>query len=197
MEPLFKKIILGFLILLTLNVSAQGPLRHVKTDIFELWYSEQYLEPTQVHYSVLCNSKTHFSRAGLNFYSNDSIRTTTDSYYKNNDYDKGHMAPAADFNCNENWLKETFSYLNCTLQNQYLNRGVWKELEDYERELAMTSTVYVEIEIEFKGATKVKDALVPSGFFKTLYRNGKPYQKYYFPNVKPTKDWQSYLIQTF
>ena len=110
--------------------------------------------------------------------------------YAGTGYDKGHMAPAADFNCTTDMLKQTFSYLNCALQNQYLNRGVWKLLEAYERELAKSDSVNVKIIVVFDKNSVVlpSGAHVPSGFYKiiTLTKANKII-KYYFPNEKPTK----------
>jgi endonuclease G len=56
--------------------------------------------------------------------------------YLNNVYDRGHLAPAADFNCDLATLRKTFTYLNCALQYDELNRGVWRLLEEHERVLA-------------------------------------------------------------
>jgi DNA/RNA endonuclease G (NUC1) len=101
------------------------------------------------------------------------------------------MAPAADFNCDKEMLYKTFSYLNCALQNQYLNRGVWKMLEIQEREWAQTQPVTVIIEVVFdKTSPKLSTgATIPSGFKKTIYlEKTKKVHKYYFPNTTPTKE---------
>jgi endonuclease G, mitochondrial len=169
---------------------SQKPLRDsvfVKTPIYEVMYSEKLESPLWLKYTVLCPTGTT-SRSGMDFYMCDSIKTSDNADYVNNVWDKGHMAPAADFNCTKEMLKQTFSYLNCALQNQYLNRGVWRLLEMQEREWAKTETVQVTIVVEFKNSTKLPSgATVPSGFYKTIYltKTKKTY-KYYFPNKKPT-----------
>ena len=170
---------------------------HVKTSIYELMYSEKYLEPLWVKYTVLCTNGTA-SRAGMDFYTNDSIKTSSNADYVNNVYDKGHMAPAADFNCDKQTLFMTFSYLNCALQDQYLNRGVWRFLEEYERELAKKEPVTVKIVVVFDKTSKTlpSGAKIPSGFYKyiTLVKSKKTLV-YYFPNVKPTKaKYTDYLV---
>lgn len=96
-------------------------------------------------------------------------------------------------------LCKTFSYLNCALQNQYLNRGVWRLLESYERQLAVAAPgTKVEIILEFKVKTKLPTgATVPSGFYKRITAGNKVYM-YYFPNVKPiTSDYTKYQITTW
>jgi endonuclease G len=168
----------------------------VKTEFFTINYSEVYRQPLSVKYQVLCPNGTA-SRKGMNFFTNDSIITSRDRDYLNNVYDKGHMAPAASFSCNTQMMKETFSYLNCALQEQSLNRGVWKFLEIYERELALkNSKTEVEILVEFNNPKKLASgATVPSGFYKKITTNEKVFM-YYFPNEKPKyQKYQKYEIE--
>jgi DNA/RNA endonuclease G (NUC1) len=78
--------------------------------------------------------------------------------------------------------------MNCALQHQSLNRGVWKHLESRERELAKeNSFVEVTIRVEFdKPAARVPtNAAIPKGFYKEL-KYGAIKECYYFPNVMPT-----------
>ena len=107
----------------------------------------------------------------------------------NNVYDKGHCAPAADFNCNREMLYKTFSYLNCTLQNEKLNRVHWRLLEDYERLLAYSEgPVNVEIKIVFdKSPRRVPGgAAIPTAFYKTIKTKNKTLV-FFFYNEAPTK----------
>ncbi len=136
----------------------------------------------------------------MDFYINDSIKTSDDFDYANNQYDKGHLAPAADFNCDKQMLFKAFSYLNCALQQENLNRGVWRFLELHERELAKSgAVVVVNINLSFS-AKSIKlptGATVPDGFTKTITVNGKVTEKYYFPNVAPVKGkkYPDYMIK--
>jgi DNA/RNA endonuclease G (NUC1) len=100
------------------------------------------------------------------------------------------MAPAADFNCTKEMLYKTFSYVNCALQNQYLNRGVWKMLEVQEREWAKSEIVSVTIKVVFTDSSSKlpTGATIPVGFLKIIYlHNTKKTHVYYFENIKPTK----------
>ena len=192
-----KRILLFFLLLPTL-VFAQRADVLVKTDIFTVHYSEVYQQPLKINYSVLCPTGTA-SRKGMDFYTNDSIITSDNADYENNIYDKGHLAPAADFTCTKEMLYKTFSYLNCALQDQYLNRGTWRLLESYERELAVKNAgTTVEIILEFKKSIKLPTgATVPSGFYKKITSGGKVYM-YYFPNTKPVSSkYTDYEIKTW
>ena len=112
-----KKLLLA---LLLTPVVATAQLRdsvRIKTDIYEVIYSEKLESPRWVKYTVLCPNGTA-SRAGMDFYTNDSVKTSSNEDYIKNEWDKGHMAPAANFNCDKVMLYKTFSYLNCALQNQ-------------------------------------------------------------------------------
>jgi endonuclease G len=183
----------SFLFLLLLSPSLVfAQLRdsvYVKNQIFEVLYSEVLEQPKWIKYTVLCPDGSA-SRAGMDFYTVDSIKTSDAKDYLKNVYDKGHLAPAADFNCTKEMLKQTFSYLNCALQNQYLNRGVWRILEEYERELAKKEKVSVAIYLVFdqKSQKLPTGATVPTGFYKYIYlETSKKTIKYYFPNETPTK----------
>lgn len=194
-----RKLLL-LLVLLPSILFAQKPLRDsvkVKTQIYEVMYSEKLESPLWVKYTVQCPTGTA-SRSGMDFYTCDSIKTSDNADYVNNVYDKGHMAPAADFNCTKPMLYMTFSYLNCALQDQYLNRGVWRMLEIQEREWAKLEPVSVKIVVVFDKTSKKlpTGATIPAGFYKiiTLEKSKKTY-KYYFPNCKPTKQkFSDYLV---
>jgi endonuclease G len=159
----------------------------IKTNMFTIVYSEVLEQPKKVEYTVSC-TESKFSREGLDFFTCDSIKTSDNADYANNEYDKGHMAPAADFACDKDKLKNTFTYLNCALQQENLNRGVWRFLETYERNLAKVGTVKVIIELHYSKTSKVlpSGATIPDGFTKTIVTGNKT-EKYYFPNIKPTK----------
>jgi endonuclease G len=191
-----KTIFLTLVTLLSLSVYSQKKLRDnitIKSDIFEIVYSEVLEQPKYVKYVVLCpNGKA--SRTGMDFYTNDSIKTSDDTDYKNNIYDKGHMAPAADFNCTKEMLYKTFSYLNCSLQEQTLNRTTWRLLEQHERDLAQKCKVYVEIQCIFslKSIRLKTGGVVPDGYYKKIRYSNKV-EIYYFKNEKPTStDYTKY-----
>ena len=180
-----------FLLLLLLPLVGFGQLRdsiYVKTDIYEVMYSEKLEQPLWVKYTVACTDGKA-SRKGMDFYTDKTIHTSDAKDYAFNVYDKGHCAPAADFNCNREMLFKTFSYLNCTLQNERLNRVHWRLLEDYERTLAITeSPVYVEIRIVFdKNPRRVPTgAAIPTAFYKIIKTRSKKIT-FFFKNEQPTK----------
>ena len=195
-----KHLFLLLLITSPIFVNAQKALRdsiYVKSDIFEVVYSEKLQQPKFVKYTVQCPTGTA-SRSGMDFYVCDSIVTSDNNDYYNNPYDKGHMAPAADFNCTKEMLHKTFSYLNCSLQQENLNRTTWRLLEAYERELAKTNKIVtVEIRCVYSSKSTVlpSGATIPDGYFKTI-KYGKTTEVYYFENEKPlSTDYKKYRVK--
>ena len=193
------RIKLLFLFLFPLFVFGQKTLRdsiYIKTNMFEIVYSEKLQQPKFIRYSVPCPNGTA-NRKGMDFYTCDSILTSDNKDYENNPYDKGHLAPAADFNCDRDMLFKTFTYLNCSLQQENLNRTTWRLLEVRERELAKTQPVTVEIRCVFtpKSVVLPTGAVVPDGYYKTI-KYGKTVEKYYFNNEKPlSTDFTKYKIK--
>ena len=166
-------------------------------DVFTVVYSEFLEQPLNVKYSIT-NPNGTASRKGMNFYKNDSIHTSDNDDYKYNEWDKGHMAPAADFVESRDKLYKTFSYLNSALQHKSLNRGEWRMLEEYERVLSETgSEVEVEIEIIFDEVPErvPANAAIPKAFKKHLVYDGQ-HDCYYFLNEPPPIDgFENYKIE--
>ena len=195
-----KKILLSILLIsisiFVVKLEKPRDRVYVKNNTFEVTYSEVLEQPIEVKYEVKCTDNI-YSRKGLDFYKVDGIKTSDDKDYSNNFYDKGHLAPAANFNCDEKMLYETFSYLNCALQRQELNRGTWKYLENHERVLAQRYTVSVTVKCIFtKGSVKLKTgATVPDGFYKIIKYNNEV-EVYYFPNDIPKyRSYNNYRIK--
>ena len=195
-----KNILIILLTLLSLSSFSQKKLRdsvYIKTDIFEVVYSEVLEQPKFVKYIVKCPNGTA-SRKGMDFYTCDSIKTSDNGDYEKNQFDKGHLSPAADFNCDKETLYKTFTYLNCSLQQEDLNRTTWRFLEVRERELAKTNKiVQVEIRCIF-GPKSIKlpsGATVPTSYRKTI-KYGKKMETYYFKNEKPLfSDIKKYKVK--
>jgi len=178
-----------FLIIFLLPVVLFAQLRdsvYYTTPYFIINYSEVLEGPRSVSYKVACPTGTA-SRSGMDFYTEKGIKTSDNKDYEANEWDKGHMAPAASFNCNRDMLFSPFTYVNSSLQQQSLNRGVWKKLEVRERELAATGDVKVFIRVEYgNNPTRVPtNAAIPVGYYKEL-KVGNKRECYYFKNIAPT-----------
>jgi DNA/RNA endonuclease G (NUC1) len=182
------------LILLFFILSIQSLLAQTKRDsvlvetpVFTVMYSETLEQPLWIKYRST-NRPTNVNRGHMNFYKEKSILTSDDADYKANVYDKGHGAPAATFSDSEENLKQTFSYLNSIMQDQYLNRGVWKMLEEQERKWDDEEPLTVIIKTYFDEPIKrvATGAAIPSHMEKHIhFEKSKKWRCYVFLNEKP------------
>jgi endonuclease G len=163
---------------------------------FEVVYSQKKKQPLVLTYKVEalpCNA----TRKGMDFFPEKGIITSLDPDYANNDYDKGHFAPAASFCQSRDLMLSTFSYLNCALQHYKLNRGSWKELEGQERTWAQTEVIKVKIESFYDATPNLlpTGADIPDGFTKTItFTKTGQVRKYYFPNKECPGNFDLYRI---
>lgn len=189
-------ILLFLLISLTSFSQKSGKIKFEKENYWG-YYSEVFEQPLFIRYKIHhCDYGE--SRKGLKFYKDKEIHTSDNADYYKNPWDKGHIVPAASQNCTYQMIKETFNFLNCALQYYKLNQGVWRLLEEHERELALKWDVIVEVNVEFNKNSKRLNtgAVIPSGFYKTIILDdGLIVYKYYFPNIEPIyKDYKKYQI---
>ena len=199
-DNLYMKIFLNILlVIISLSAYSQNSVIDndtIHTDLFDVVYSEKLEQPLWIRYEVLC-PLGEASRNGLDFRIVKNIKTSNDDDYINNVWDKGHLAPASAFNCDRETLKKTFTYLNCVLQHEGLNRGPWKELERFEVGLSkIFESVVVEVKVCFEGELVVVSggATIPSGFKKTIKFDNKEII-FYFPNNDVSgKDWGHFIM---
>ena len=159
----------------------------IETPVFTVMYSETLEQPLWIKYRST-NRPTNVNRGHINFYKEKSILTSDDADYKANVYDKGHGAPAATFSDSEENLKQTFSYLNSIMQDQYLNRGVWRMLEEQERKWDDEEPLTVIIKTYFDKPLKrvPTGAAIPSHMEKHIhFEKSKKWRCYVFLNEKP------------
>jgi endonuclease G len=192
-----KKCLISLLLTLVAVVSySQGitPITQniiIKNNVFEVLYSQSLEQPLKIKYRST-NRPTNVNRGSMDFYKEPNIKTSDADDYKANIYDKGHGAPAATFSDNQENLKQTFSYLNCILQDQYLNRGEWRLLEEQERKWDDTENLTVLINIVFDNPVKrlPTNAAIPSHLQKHIYfETQKEWRCFVFLNERPKFKW--------
>jgi DNA/RNA endonuclease G (NUC1) len=181
--------LIGFLIV---SLISFGQDIRVKNDVFEVLYSQSLEQPLIIKYRST-NRPTNVNRGAMDFYKEPNIKTSDAADYKANIYDKGHGAPAAAFSDNMANLKQTFSYLNCIMQDQYLNRGEWRMLEDQIRKWDDTENITVLIKTFFDTPVKrvPTGAAIPSYLHQHIYfETQKKWRCYVFLNQKPKFKWE-------
>jgi endonuclease G len=186
-----KKIVILFSFLI-LSLISFGQNVRIKNDVFDVLYSQSLEQPLIIKYRSL-NRPTNVNRGTMDFYKEPTIKTSDADDYKANIYDKGHGAPAATFSDNMVNLKQTFSYLNCIMQDKYLNRGEWRMLEEQIRKWDDTENITVLIKTFFDKPVKkvATGAAIPSYLQKHIYfEKQKKWQCYVFLNEKPKFSWE-------
>jgi endonuclease G len=186
-----KRILLFLGLLLIGSTSfAQDTIR-VKNNVFEVLYSQKLEQPLWLKYRST-NRPTNVNRGSMDFYTEKNIKTSDGEDYKANIYDKGHLAPAASFSDNMENLKQTFSYLNCMMQNQFQNRGEWRLLEEQERKWDDNENLTVIIKVFFDKVPKrvPTNAAIPSHMQKHIYfEKSKQWRCFVLLNEKPRFKW--------
>jgi DNA/RNA endonuclease G (NUC1) len=186
-----KKIVILFSFLI-LSLVSFGQNVRIKNDVFEVLYSQSLEQPLVIKYRSL-NRPTNVNRGAMDFYKEPNIKTSDADDYKANIYDKGHGAQAATFSDNMVNLKQTFSYLNCIMQDKYLNRGEWRMLEEEIRKWDDTENITVLIKTFFDKPVKrvSTGAAIPSYLQKHIYfEKQKKWRCYVFLNEKPKFSWE-------
>jgi DNA/RNA endonuclease G (NUC1) len=184
-----NKFLLSLLLLVSVSVFGQDVT--IKNNVFQVLYSQQLEQPLKIIYQST-NRPTKVNRGTMDFYKEPNIKTSDADDYKANIYDKGHGAPAASFSDNMENLKQTFSYLNCIMQDQYLNRGEWRLLEEQERKWDDNENLTIIIKTIFdKNPKRVPTgAAVPLVLQKHIYfEKQKVWKCYVFLNEKPKYKW--------
>jgi len=164
----------------------------IENTVFTVVYSEVLEQPIWIKYRSV-NRPTNVNRGHMGFYKESNVHTSDDADYKANVYDKGHGAPAATFSDNMDNLKQTFSYLNSIMQDQYLNRGEWRLLEEQERNWDDTESLTVIIKTFFDSPIKrvPTGAAIPSHLEKHIYfETQKIWKCFVFLNQKPKYEWR-------
>ena len=186
-----KKIVILFSFLIV-SLNSFGQNVKIKNNVFEVLYSQSLEQPLIIKYRST-NRPTNVNRGAMDFYKESTIKTSDADDYKANIYDKGHGAPAATFSDNMENLKQTFSYLNCIMQDKYLNRGEWRMLEEQIRKWDDTENITVLIKTFFDTPVKkvATGAAIPSHLQKHIYfEKQKKWKCYVFLNEKPKFSWE-------
>lgn len=129
----------------------------------------------------------------VEFYEEELIplkfRTNTNDYTRSG-YDRGHLAPDADFDFSIKSLEETYSMANIVPMTPTLNRKVWLKGELYERLVAAKlGKVNVINVVEF--SQNIRDRKIgysqlsiPKKFYKIIYNQSMQFTKCFeFSNI--------------
>lgn len=105
---------------------------------FTLSYAEEHEQAFWVAYQLTREDVLGSAKRKDNFRSDPKVPTISahPNDYLRSGYDRGHLAPAADFSWSEEALDETFYMSNMSPQEPAFNRGIWSTLEAIVRNFA-------------------------------------------------------------
>lgn len=153
---------------------------------FSLSYDEEWEQAEWVAYILEReNLQQEWGDRPRDFKTDPNVRTgsATDSDYRGSGYDRGHLAPFADFAWNREQAQETFYLSNISPQARQFNQGVWRELEELTRDWAnrfkrlyvVTGPVMTE---DPKGTIGRQNRVaIPAAYYKVLLDVDDPERK--------------------
>ena len=142
---------------------------------YTLSYNEEYEVPSYVAYELTRAEVLGSEERNDNFRADAAVRTGSASLddYRGSGYDRGHMAPAADFKWSGEAMSDTFYLSNMCPQDPSFNRGIWADLEAVVRTMAYDNeSVYV-----------VTGPVLTDGPYETIGENEVAVPKYFYKVV--------------
>ena len=158
----------------------------IARDGFTLSYDEEWEQAEWVAYVLeRKNLQQKWGERPRNFRTDPEVSTgsASDADYRGSGYDRGHLAPFADFAWNDDLARETFYLSNISPQARQFNQGVWRELEELTRDWAnrfkrlyvVTGPVMTQ---DPKGTIGRQNRVaIPAAYYKILLDLDDPEQK--------------------
>ncbi|MBC8109870.1 MAG: DNA/RNA non-specific endonuclease, partial [Verrucomicrobia bacterium] len=160
------------------------PGQLIRHQAYTLYYSDTYKQAVFVAYQLTAQeTQGSADRKDDRFMPDPKVETTKviPADYSGSGYDRGHLAPAADFKSSDELMQESFYMSNMSPQAPDLNRGIWRILEEQVRTWAKKDrAIYVLSGPELKPGLptigKRNKIPVPQRYFKIILylQNPKP-----------------------
>ena len=187
-----------------MHSTRRGKIYHHKH--YFLSYSERDEQAEWVSYELTYDEVTNTSAKKEDFFNDDPIIETgsaTYSDYSGTGYDRGHMAPSADFRFDKTAQIECYYMSNMSPQIHAFNAGLWNDLESmtrywarlYDRVYIVTGPLLTGKEqklVKKKGDRTIKTKVsIPTHHFKVVFDySNKKHPKmiaFLMPNEKNVK----------
>lgn len=176
----------------------------IERPYYTIRYSEAHEQAIWVAYKLSADSlkQEKFKRKD-DFRKDPRVRTGSASLadYKGSGFDRGHLAPAADFSYDEFALSQSFYMSNMSPQSPSFNRGVWKKLEDKTRKWSTENTdIYVVTGPILNKTFKTigdNEVSIPEYYYKIILDITKPEIKaiaFLMKNEKSSEPLTSFVV---
>ena len=195
--PNMKKLLL--LLLLAVPLQAQDTVR-VKHGNYESVFSVGNRYPILVEWWVTkakleCTNPT---KRQDRFLPDPFLRreSNLDNDYRGSGFDRGHLSPAADARCNARHMEESFYFTNMAPQTAGLNRGQWKNLEEWTRYLAtQNDSVFVRAGCVGE-SRRIHRVAVPTHCWKIIVvKRTNETTAYVFPNaIERSESFEMHMV---
>lgn len=183
--------------------NTHSDLQLLEYSAFSLGYHEVHEQAAWVAYLLPREHALNMHERRNNFRTDPGLPTGSASPadYTRSGYDRGHLAPAADFDYDRKALSESFFMTNISPQFPAFNRGGWKELEDQVRKWATEydSLHVITGPVLEEGLKKIGEnrVSVPKYFYKIILDSRQPEIKmigFLMPNKKITQGPWPYVV---
>ncbi len=170
---------------------------------YSLGYCEEHEQARWVAYELTATEVSGTYKRKDNFRTDPNVSTQSASLadYRGSGYDRGHLAPAADMKLTSTYMSESFFMSNMSPQDAGFNRGIWKNLEEVVRKMAVGSqSVYVVtggIFTSSLGTIGSNQVTIPKYYFKVVLDYTAPEFKaigFILPNEPSSKPLSSYAV---
>ena len=163
----------------------------IKHTAYEIHFDTKLKQPIWTHYILTVQHAKECigSKIPRTTFHQDSLLCKTCQASNNNYngyskiFDRGHLSPDDDFRWSKRTERESMIYDNQSFQIFQFNRGTWKSLETYVRDIAKTYDVEVFTGVIY-GTESINEVLIPTYYWKIIKYNGKV-QEWKIPNIKP------------
>lgn len=171
----------------------------IRRDGYVLDYEEEYEQAAWVVHRLL--NRSGRARRAENFQPDPLVKTKTalPFDYSGTGYDRGHLAPAGDFNYDQRLKYETFYMSNMSPQAHDFNTGIWNDIEQKVRSWSKKrgDLVIVTGPVLRKGLQTIGKSTriaVPEYYYKLVY---DPKKEEAIAFLIENKAWVDVLMKDF
>lgn len=176
-------------------------LQVVKHQHYVLGYSEDYEQAAWVAYELTSEESLTTTIDRKDAFRPDPLVLTGSASladYSKSGFDRGHLAPAADFRFDDTAMSESFYMSNMSPQRPEFNRGGWKKLEALFRDYAIVKNgihiVTGPVLIDTLKSIGNNQVSIPNYYYKVAITDSLESIAYLMPNARITSDLEQYIV---